>query len=75
MNVRHERDGVRALADRADDCSLLDHGAAHDRRRPELEQRHHVRVGLNRDHSPAARNNADEGDGSTDRSADVIAYG
>ena len=75
MNVRHESDCVCALADGADDRALRDVAPAHDRGCPELQQRHHVRVGLDRDHAPATWNSAHEGHGSADRSVDVAADG
>jgi hypothetical protein len=74
-DVRHERDGVRALADGADNGTLRDEGSAHDARGPELEQRDRVRAGLDRDYPPPARDRADERDGAAGRRAHVLAHG
>ena len=75
VDVRQERDRVRALADGADDLSLGDDAAACDGGRAELEQRHRVDVGQDRDRPAAAGYRADERDGAGDRRAHGVADG
>jgi len=63
VDVRRLRDRIRALARDADGRSFLDHAAALDARRRQLQQRHRVAVrSLDRDRAAAARDRAAEGD-------------
>ena len=82
VDVWRGRDGVGALSDDADDCSLGDLIAAADVRRAELQQGDRVAVGcLDRDRTAAVRDRADERDGTrrgrpdraSERGADVDA--
>jgi hypothetical protein len=76
VDVRRGRDLVLALADLADDSTLRDRAASGDGDRSELEERDGVSVGRLDRHGPAAaRDGADEGNGTRGGSADGVAHG
>jgi hypothetical protein len=76
VHVRLARDRVGALADRRDHCALFDRLAARDRDGAELEERDRVAVGRpDRERAAAARNGADEGNGSAGRRKHGDAHG